>query len=424
MQNRTRAALSLGLSMGLVFSMNPAAVFADEATTADSESSTTQEATPATYTLTFSLAKGKLATGKKKRTVQAGAKVKLPNATRTGYVFKGWSDGSKTYQAKKKYTMPDSDTTLTAKWEKEKVTYKVKVTQVGKKGSKSVSGSKSVGTTSGYTELNGMAVKVTKSGTNVAGSIKYKVYRDGKGWTQYKTDGKLAGSSSSSRTVTRVKVALTGKIKKKFDVYYRVNVRDYGWMAWASNGEQTGTKSLNRPVRAVQVKLVAASDKDTKKSIKKSNKGKVAYASKKYKVEEFMGTVLTKRGQSQSSSTKYLIMIDTHINHFAILKGKKGNWELFKSWKCSTGKPGHRTCLGKYTLGDKGYSFGHGYTCYYYSRIYDGWLIHSIKYHEGTHSVKDGRLGVNVSMGCVRLAIKNAKYVWDNIPSGTGIYIY
>lgn len=38
--------------------------------------------------------------------------------------------------------------------------------------------------------------------------------------------------------------------------------------------------------------------------------------------------------------------------------------------------------------------------------------------------VKDGRLGMRLSHGCVRLAIENAKWIYDNIPSGTTVIIY
>ena len=38
--------------------------------------------------------------------------------------------------------------------------------------------------------------------------------------------------------------------------------------------------------------------------------------------------------------------------------------------------------------------------------------------------IKDGRLGINASHGCVRLALSNAKWIYDNIPRGTKVVIY
>ena len=39
-------------------------------------------------------------------------------------------------------------------------------------------------------------------------------------------------------------------------------------------------------------------------------------------------------------------------------------------------------------------------------------------------SVQDGRLGINASHGCVRLALDNAKWIYDTIPSGTRVVVW
>ena len=36
----------------------------------------------------------------------------------------------------------------------------------------------------------------------------------------------------------------------------------------------------------------------------------------------------------------------------------------------------------------------------------------------------DGRLGMHLSHGCVRLDIDNAKWIYDNIPYGTKVVIW
>lgn len=36
----------------------------------------------------------------------------------------------------------------------------------------------------------------------------------------------------------------------------------------------------------------------------------------------------------------------------------------------------------------------------------------------------DDRLGMNLSHGCVRLATSNAKWIYDNIPTGTTVVSY
>lgn len=130
------------------------------------------------------------------------------------------------------------------------------------------------------------------------------------------------------------------------------------------------------------------------------------------------------KAQSISSSTKWLLMVDTTGCRVGVFSGKKGNWTCKYYWQCSPGKPSTPTVLGSYTVQAKGYSFGSGYTCYYYTQFYGNYLFHSIKYNQGTHVVQDGRLGQQLSAGCVRLALNNAKWIYDNIPRGTKVYIY
>ena len=130
------------------------------------------------------------------------------------------------------------------------------------------------------------------------------------------------------------------------------------------------------------------------------------------------------KAQNYSSSTRWLIMVDTRNNYLGLFTGKKGNWDLYKYWICSTGATYTPTVLGQYTVTGKGYSFGAGYTCYYYTQFYGDYLIHSIKYYQGTFNVMDGRMGMNISHGCVRLPLERAKWIYNNIPYGTKVVTY
>jgi len=131
------------------------------------------------------------------------------------------------------------------------------------------------------------------------------------------------------------------------------------------------------------------------------------------------------KAKNATSATSYLITVDLTHHWLCIFEGSKGNWTLYKSWICSTGAPGMGTPTGDYTTGYKQYSFGSGYTVYYATAFigYE-YLFHSIKYNEGTFAVQDGRLGQSVSEGCVRLSLANAKWIYNNIPSGTKVKIY
>lgn len=149
------------------------------------------------------------------------------------------------------------------------------------------------------------------------------------------------------------------------------------------------------------------------------------YKVKEGKVELKSDAKMYKKAQSMSSNTKWLILVDTKKNRVGIYKGSKGNWQESKYWKCTTGKSSTPTVKGSFTVKSKGLRFGSGYTCWYYTQFYGNYLFHSVLYNPGSKtSIQDGRLGINASHGCVRLSLSNAKWIYNNIPKGTKVYIY
>lgn len=125
-----------------------------------------------------------------------------------------------------------------------------------------------------------------------------------------------------------------------------------------------------------------------------------------------------------SSTTKYLIWVDTKNFQVNIFVGKNKKWVFTKKYICSIGKSSTPTPKGLFKVGAKGYSFGenHGYICYYYTQFKGNYLFHSILYNLN-NTIKDGRLGYEISNGCIRLAKPNAKWIYDNIPYGTTVFI-
>jgi lipoprotein-anchoring transpeptidase ErfK/SrfK len=125
------------------------------------------------------------------------------------------------------------------------------------------------------------------------------------------------------------------------------------------------------------------------------------------------------------SSTVFQILVDCATNHVGIYR-KAGNiWDAIYYWSCATGKSSTPTPKGTFKIGQRGYSFGHGYTCYYWTGfIGTTYLFHSTLYRQGTRTPLDSRLGANLSHGCVRLAIGNAQWIYNNVPSGTTVSVY
>ena len=130
------------------------------------------------------------------------------------------------------------------------------------------------------------------------------------------------------------------------------------------------------------------------------------------------------KAQGYTSDTNYLILINCSEHLVGVYYGGFMNWSSICMYPCGNGKDSTPTVKGSFTVGAKGYSFGSGYTCYYYTQFSGNYLFHSILYYENTWNVMDGRLGLGVSHGCVRLAPENAKWIYDNVPRGSRVISY
>lgn len=125
-----------------------------------------------------------------------------------------------------------------------------------------------------------------------------------------------------------------------------------------------------------------------------------------------------------SSTTNYLILVSLRSFKVNIYKGSTNKWNLIHSYICTIGKPSTPTPKGTFTVGIKGLYFGvnKGYKCWYFTQFKGNYLFHSIIYNlDG--SIRDGRLGMKLSDGCIRLSKENAKWIYDNVPRGTKVII-
>ena len=130
--------------------------------------------------------------------------------------------------------------------------------------------------------------------------------------------------------------------------------------------------------------------------------------------------------QNYSSGTKWLIVINQGDHKVSVFNGSKGSWILAREIPCSIGKPSTPTVSGVFTTSEKGlYFVSDSSRCWYYTRFYHGYMLHSVLYWNSSPSViQAGTLGGNVSHGCVRLPYNDAKWIYDNIPLGTTVVSY
>lgn len=132
---------------------------------------------------------------------------------------------------------------------------------------------------------------------------------------------------------------------------------------------------------------------------------------------------------SAEAASDYLIKINKQANCVTIYKeNAQGKLKPVKALICSTG---YATKLGTYSLGEKLRWHVLDGPCYgqYCTRIYGGVLFHSVWYtgqnNPGTLSISSyNKLGTTASHGCVRLTVAGAKWIYDNVPSGTKVVIY
>ena len=110
-------------------------------------------------------------------------------------------------------------------------------------------------------------------------------------------------------------------------------------------------------------------------------------------------------------------------------KGSDGKYsEPIKAFICSTGKSTPKS--GTYKISDRyrWRSLFGGVYGQYAVRIYGNILFHSVPYEQMYANTLEyeeyDKLGTSASLGCVRLCVKDAKWIYDNAKSGSTVEFY
>ena len=125
------------------------------------------------------------------------------------------------------------------------------------------------------------------------------------------------------------------------------------------------------------------------------------------------------------SPTKNLIVTNLE-NKFTYIfeKNSSNNWILLYKWISTIGKPSTPTIKGTfYVSGRKPYFGSSTYRVKYATRIRGSYYYHSILFNAQGTEIIDDRLGMALSHGCIRLAVENAQWIYDNILDTTTIII-
>ncbi|WP_347560233.1 L,D-transpeptidase [Clostridium sp. JN-9] len=125
------------------------------------------------------------------------------------------------------------------------------------------------------------------------------------------------------------------------------------------------------------------------------------------------------------SATKYFITVDNNNQMVNVYTGSKGHWSLIRSMRCASGTAATPTVRGLYSIYGRGPWFraGSNTICKYWTGFYDNYLFHTILL-DNNGNIQDPTLGVPASHGCVRLAIDDAWFIYDKMPTGTRVWSY
>ena len=272
------------------------------------------------------------------------------------------------------------------------------------------------GTTGKSLKLEAIQINI-KSET--AGGIEYSVGEVKKSFAAAKTSGQTAGGKGKS--LARIRMNLTGELAEKYDIYYRTHISmKNGWLGWAKNGEISGNADYWKTIDAIQIVLTA---KDAEAP---GNIGGVTSArNTAYYTAQDIKDAMTAKAQGLSSKTNYLVLASRSKYFTAVFKGSKGNWQLVRFIYCSVGKKSTKTRTGTYKIKNKKKYFLSGNVrVKYASRYVGGYYFHSVCYNLAGKKIVDGRLGKQISHGCIRMSTADAKYIYKTVPKNSKVVVY
>lgn len=134
--------------------------------------------------------------------------------------------------------------------------------------------------------------------------------------------------------------------------------------------------------------------------------------------------------EEQKSTSPYFIKVNYKANVVTIYtKDKDGKYTVpYKAMVCSTGTYTPRSGIYKTSSKHRWGKLIHDVYGQYATRIVGSILFHSVPYSSNSADTllyeEYDKLGTTASAGCVRLTIKDCKWIYDNCPRGTLVEFY
>lgn len=135
---------------------------------------------------------------------------------------------------------------------------------------------------------------------------------------------------------------------------------------------------------------------------------------------------------AEEMQTFYQIMVNRAANCVTVYELKpSGEYVPLRSFACSTGKEFGSTPLGTTFKTSDYYDWRlmvDGTYGQYAVRFYRSILFHSVPYFtqspDSLEADQYNLLGSPASLGCVRMAVADVKWIYDNCPKGTSVIVY
>ena len=96
-----------------------------------------------------------------------------------------------------------------------------------------------------------------KNTTGYEGGLRYMVYVQKKGWTDWTNSGKRAGTVGKNLRVEAIRIELTGELAKHYSVVYSAYMQTFkAKQGWVNDGAVAGSAGDGKRVQEIQVKIV------------------------------------------------------------------------------------------------------------------------------------------------------------------------
>lgn len=139
-------------------------------------------------------------------------------------------------------------------------------------------------------------------------------------------------------------------------------------------------------------------------------------------IEEYFDSLRVNQ-EGIGSKTNYLVWVSKHEYKVRVYEGQQYQWTPIAEFPCAIGAPDTPTITGQFDYISRETVWDYGY--YYVGpimRFYNGYALHStLLYYDGTEY--DGRVGVQISHGCVRLHPEDIDWMVYNIPLYSRIWV-